>query len=73
MFPDFCKQTPFNEQKDSMCNKAYIIKILQGYKCFHFMFHTFDLVHVLCMEFTADELLNILNIFFKKISECLRR
>ena len=67
-----CKQTPPIEQKDSMCNKANIYNVLQDHTCFHFMFHTCDLVHVLSMGFILYKLFNMLNIF-KILSGCLRR
>ena len=67
----FCKQTPLNEQMNSMCNKTNIHEILLN-KWFHFMFHTCDLVQILLMENTPCKLFNILNILilfrmFKKM------
>ena len=58
-----CKQTPPSEQKDSVCNKANIHKVLKEHKCFHFMFHTCDLVHILSMGFIPKELFNMLKYF----------
>ena len=70
-FSDFCKQTSLNEQKDSMCNKAYTHKILQGYMSFLFMFQECNLVHVLSMEFINYSICPIFS--FINFLECLRR
>ena len=67
-----CKQTPPIEQKGSVCKKANIHKVLQDHKSFHFMFHVYDLVHILSMGYILYKLFNMLNIF-KILSECLKK
>ena len=71
----FCKQTSFSEEKCLMCNKANMYKMFL-YKLFHFMFHTWNLVHLLSMELLPCKLFNMLTTFktfyrmFEMAREC---
>ena len=72
-FSDFCKQSPLNEQKDFMCNKAYtpkFYKIIRIFiSCFmHMILFMYSLWNSHLINYSMHSVFS-----FEPFSECLKR